>query len=435
MVSYITGMKNLKLRNGNWQVKLVIPADCREAIGKYAFTQSLGRCSTQEAEAIAHRLLGEWKDLILQVRGQPTLNLQKFLDRPASERLRTLKAITDELNAINPSYTESDLIDHAAKVAVESQIIDQVDTQTREQIADALGIACRPANHLEEYVSIKLVDLKDRSRDEHRRVLETQWIQAFPIMDEDHYTMSNVVAWWERLHASGKSKATLRKYLSHTKGFVKWLCYRGYCNKENYVESLEPITKRQQAKKQEDRKPFSDVDCKKLLDHADDQLKPLILFGMYTGCRIEELCNLTTDDLIRCPENGRLYIDVPVSKTKKGEHRKIPLHRELEGLIPESGYLIDVGKGINRYGERSAGIGKKFGRLKTGLGYGRSHVFHSLRKSFIDKLKQANAPEEIAADIVGHEVGTMTYGLYASETPVEQLFMWVDRVEYKASIT
>jgi len=90
---------------------------------------------------------------------------------------------------------------------------------------------------------------------------------------------------------------------------------------------------------------------------------------------------------------------------------------------------------VNKYGERSAGISKKFGRLKSELNYDSSKVFHSFRKSFIDKLKQMQCPEQIAADIVGHEIDTMTYGLYASGTPVEQLFMWVDRVEYKASVT
>jgi len=423
-------MKGLVLRNGVYYARITIPADARETLGRREFIKSIGRMPKLEAEAIALQYLAEWKFQIQEARGKPNASLEKFKQQPTSERLRLLRELETEMQRTNPEYTEAELIDHASYHAHAGGLIDRQDDESIQRIADALGIACRPAEHLEEYVAVKLADLKDRSRDEHKRVLEAQWIKAFPIMDEAHYTKSNVVGWWERLLASGKSKATLRKYLSRVKSFVKWLCYRGYCNKENYLDSLEPITKRQQASKQEDRKPFSDDDCKKLLDHADEQLKPLILFGMYTGCRIEELCNLTTDHLFTCPENGRLYIDVPVSKTKKGEHRKIPLHRQLEGLIPESGYLIDVGNGINRYGERSAGIGKKFGRLKTGLGYGRGHVFHSLRKSFIDKLDQAGTPEKQAADIVGHEINTMTYGLYASATPVAQLFQWVDKVRY-----
>jgi len=57
-------------------------------------------------------------------------------------------------------------------------------------------------------------------------------------------------------------------------------------------------------------------------------------------------------------------------------------------------------------------------------------VFCSFRKAFVDKLDQAGTPEKQAADIVGHEINTMTYGLYESATPVEQLFQWVDKVSY-----
>ena len=37
---------------------------------------------------------------------------------------------------------------------------------------------------------------------------------------------------------------------------------------------------------------------------------------------------------------------------------------------------------LNKYGERSNAIGKRFGRLKTKLGYGEDYVFHSFRKGF-----------------------------------------------------
>jgi len=35
-------------------------------------------------------------------------------------------------------------------------------------------------------------------------------------------------------------------------------------------------------------------------------------------------------------------------------------------------------------------------------------------------MEQANIPEFITADIVGHELDTMTYGLYSGGTSIEQ---------------
>ncbi len=44
---------------------------------------------------------------------------------------------------------------------------------------------------------------------------------------------------------------------------------------------------------------------------------------------------------------------------------------------------------------------------------GSQHVFHSLRKTVVTILENAGVPENVVADIVGHEKPTMTYGLYS----------------------
>ena len=55
----------------------------------------------------------------------------------------------------------------------------------------------------------------------------------------------------------------------------------------------------------------------------------------------------------------------------------------------------------------------RFGRLKTELGFKEQHVFHSIRKTVATLLDRAGVPENVAADIIGHEKPTMTYGLYS----------------------
>jgi integrase len=46
-------------------------------------------------------------------------------------------------------------------------------------------------------------------------------------------------------------------------------------------------------------------------------------------------------------------------------------------------------------------------------GQGSELVFHSIRKTVVTLLENAGVPEGVAADIVGHEKPTMTYGLYS----------------------
>ena len=58
-------------------------------------------------------------------------------------------------------------------------------------------------------------------------------------------------------------------------------------------------------------------------------------------------------------------------------------------------------------------MGKRFGRLKIDLGFGKQHVFPSIRMTVVTLLENAGVPENVVADIVGHEQTTMTYGLYS----------------------
>jgi len=349
-------MKGLVLRQGRWQARITIPSDVREIIGRREFVKSLGVMSKAEAELKAMPLIHKWKSWIAEARSLPSANLERLRNEPVSERVRILETFKSDLERINPRYTEADLIEYLSEQAVIYQQIEHDTEANRAALAEILGIACNPSSHLEEYMSVKLGDVKERSRDEHLSILKKQLCKAFPLFDEEHYSRANVIGWWEQQLISAKSASTLRKYQSHIKAYVKWLIYKGYLTKPNYFDELEPITKRQLTRaKKEERQPFTDDDVIKLLHFADNQLTPLILFGAYTGCRIEELCQLTSDDVYSVNVDGisRRYINIPVSKTKKGENRKVPLHPRLEPLIPENGYLIDIRNGVNKYGERS----------------------------------------------------------------------------------
>ena len=85
---------------------------------------------------------------------------------------------------------------------------------------------------------------------------------------------------------------------------------------------------------------------------------------------------------------------------------------------------------INKYGDRSNGIGKRFGKLKTAMGFGPQHVFHSLRKTVVTILENAGVPENVVADIVGHEKTTMTYGLYSGGVSLALKQEAIDKLAY-----
>ncbi len=67
----------------------------------------------------------------------------------------------------------------------------------------------------------------------------------------------------------------------------------------------------------------------------------------------------------------------------------------------------------NQYGERKGAVGQRFGKMKTAMGFGVTQDFHSIRRTVATLLENAQVPEGVAADIIGHAKKTMTYGLYS----------------------
>ena len=88
-------------------------------------------------------------------------------------------------------------------------------------------------------------------------------------------------------------------------------------------------------------------------------------------------------------------------------HAHVPLTSPLLGLT------------VNKFGDRSTGIGKRFSRLKTKLGFGSQLVFHSIRKTVITELLRADVKIETVKDIVGHEQQGVTAKIYYGGATLE----------------
>ncbi len=169
------------------------------------------------------------------------------------------------------------------------------------------------------------------------------------------------------------------------------------------------------------RQPFEPSDLHKLLagatEREDAELADLIRLAMWTGCRIEELCALKIADV-----NGDSF-RVREAKSAAGV-RVVPIHPELQQTMArltaetKDGYVLS-GLSFNKYQDRSNAIGKRFGRLRTALGFGPELVFHSIRKTVVTILENAGVSENVVADIVGHEKPRITYGLYSGGATLE----------------
>jgi integrase len=181
-------------------------------------------------------------------------------------------------------------------------------------------------------------------------------------------------------------------------------------------------------------KPFTQNEVVDLFNLAiknnDIDLSNLILIGAYTGARIEEICSLKVSDI-----NINEYCFTVVDAKTEAGNRIVPIHSQIkskiEDLIKNSkdGYLLS-GLTLNKYGDRSNAIGKRFGRMKTKCGYSSFYVFHSIRKTLITTLENVGVSENCTADIVGHEKPRITYGLYSGGTSLQNKRDAIELVSY-----
>lgn len=148
-------------------------------------------------------------------------------------------------------------------------------------------------------------------------------------------------------------------------------------------------------------------------------LQHIIMIGAWTGARIGELCALRWDNV----DLDAGTIGIVDSKTAAGI-RIVPIITALDGFLrtlkvtATDDYVIP-GLTASQFGERGHLLAQNFSNMKMRLGYGRDIVFHSIRKLVATLLENAQVPEGIAADILGHEKPTMTYGLYSGGASLE----------------
>ncbi|HHP7234643.1 MAG TPA: DUF6538 domain-containing protein, partial [Desulfobacterales bacterium] len=235
-----------------------------------------------------------------------------------------------------------------------------------------------------------------------------------PIQSIDYPTGRSYKAHLQENGNIGKalSVSRINMYL----GFASTLF--NYAQKNHYI-NINPFNGLQISDKKirvdELRDVFDEQDLKKMFcesreykedkhNHAHNFWVPIL--GLYTGCRLEELCQLYVPDVIESDGIWCLNIeeDRPDKSVKTGEKRLVPLHPFLIEDLNFIGYVrsLDDQKGrvfpkliriSHRYGHN---IGQWFGRFKKRCGVSASpgkKTFHSFRHTVINHLKQKDVPE------------------------------------------
>ena len=421
----VNAMSHLEKRRQLYYAVLTIPIKAREALGKVRFVKSTGTGDRRMAVSIASQYVAGWRVLIEQVGGayEESSNLVKAIQF----REEIEKAVSDDKREglMSALHTKAEEIEEFKGLA-----------QAKEFYSVAIGAS--------EPVSISYARWKAQLTLVPKTI--EQMVKDVDLFLSRFTTLESVTAlsaieWMDELETQGKSLLSRKRIVSNTRNYWRYLQARKIVPKEyKPLAELVVVPKNKKTKLNKANaayKPQQVVDLykaslaqsKSTKYSCDQQLADLILLCSYTGARIEEMCSLKIADI-----DGDTY-KITDAKTNAGI-REVPFHSYLKPTIDrlkadsKDGYLL-TGLTFNKYQDRSNAIGKRFGRLKTKLGYpSRISTAHSFRSTLVSQLRHKGVAESLVADLVGHDNPTITFGLYSEGASMEAMREALEKVSY-----
>lgn len=403
---------HLQKRRNGFYARLAVPQDLRNHYGRRELIKTLGTSDLKVAKVKVLKVISEWKLGFEALRGTPD----------------AIQALAAEIRLSEDSQTDPEA-PMSDKDSYIEYMVDRLPESREKDFRDiAMGRATPFTLYLEQY--LENWQAKPKTKDMAKTVIKLVG-KSLPFLET--VTRPLVV---KLLMADESSPATKSKNYGFVRQYWKYLQDIGAVSDQarNPFSEL-PLTSKTQIKPIK-RTSFTADEINLLIakaaDREDQQLAELITLAAYTGARLEELCKLKTSSVEIIDDISCLLIEN--AKTEAG-NRKVPihprLHRLVRNLIKESKdeYLLG-GLSRTKYGNRSNAIGKRFGRLKEDLGFGPEKVFHSIRKTVTTLLENAGVPEGVAADILGHEKATITYGVYSTGTSIKAKFEAIKKLIY-----
>jgi integrase len=432
----------LKQLGRTWYVSIRVPRTLEKHVGNTHIRRSLKTRDLSEANRLKHSVVADIKATLEQLRvahsedGPGHATGLTFADaRVIREQLRELADSKD-----HESATELELVASARAEEIEALYghgkakrwhrAATVTTSNLKELQTAwLGVS----------------DYKESTNMGHRKALAE--VLAF-LGDEDAHPndVSRPVAvkYIEKdLTTRGLAYSTIRDRLASLSAFWGWIATRGLVGADANPWSGHKVSKKAHKGSTPPKRAFTDAEVLALLKGSPKAgkwptmayLPDLIVLGMFTGAREEELCSAKVSQIER--GKGFAIINVEDAKTQAGIRPVALTHpaalaviekrtkekEPADQLFPE----LKPGGADDKY---SFSAVKAFGRYRRVCGVPDGTDFHSFRRSVVTKLEHAGVGQVAIARFVGHKVGTLAADTYSAGTSKEQAVETSRNVRY-----
>lgn len=421
-------MPNLRLQGSTYHARLVVPKDVRKKFqNKSELSESLGTGNFKLAKVRGAEVVAAWKRQIHLARDG--VNHREWAKDWAKE-YRVAEATPEAKD--QPSardHIESIMIDELQELVDQGELEQE---SARQAFEIAIGHRIFLSDHRDDFLK-QYSNHSVKTQAAYSAAL-AHFLDRFK--ESTEVSTKAVKMWLNHLvEEKGLGQETIGRLLRQAQAFWEYLIEHEVMPRDANPFQGVKLSVPKTATRSNPIKPFRPEEVVAILKspkaEADEQLTLLIKLGMYTGARIEELAMLKWADV----DLNEALISIHGTKTQAAR-RDVPLHPVLTSLLASlqdsaAGDFVIPGLTIDSRGERGKALGKRFGRLKTEMGYtGRDKVFHSIRKTVATLFEQSGVLEGVAADILGHEKQTMTYGLYSGGTSLTQKRDAIDKIGY-----
>jgi len=421
-------MANLKLQGSTYHARLCLPRDVRSQFNnKTELWGSTGTGDKKLAGIIGAEMVAGWKRQIYAARNGVSI---------AEWTKAWSKGLREADTTVDDDTGHSDR--QAAEIVLADELEDMVQARkltlpaAKAAFEVAMGYRVILVDHVPDYLK-QYRNHNIKTQAAYRSAMD-RFVEEFS--DDEQVTTKSIKRWVTKMADEENLAAkTIQRMIGQAQNFWSYLVEHEIVKREANPFTAFKLTVPKTATRSIPIVPFKPAEIVEILKtpvaQKDTQLTLLIKLGMYTGARIEELAMLRKDDL----DLTEGVLRIRGTKTDAAV-RTVPIHPTLMPLLavlaPDSKdvYVVE-GLTIDGRGERGKAMGKRFGRLKAAMGHtGRDKVFHSIRKTVATLLEQAEVPEGVAADILGHEKQTMTYGLYSGGSSLRQKREAIHKLTY-----
>ena len=427
-----------QLRGSVWQVVMLIPKDVRHIFKATHFRRSTKHRDLNQAQIVGLPWVAHWKEQIARARMEPDTIMadiakakttspigtdartgipheqisaatwrqieahdHKVIGDNGGIMVTTAKVDTDQFGPVTVVSTY--INDELEGVIVMPEAMDEVigtvvfgdadAASTRTYVPTLLGEQGIAFGQFRD----EFVEQYGKSQKDAKSAVNSG-AKMFKYLDQ--VNADAVQAW---VNADTRARETVVKNLAILSSYWKFLQGKQYVRQGE--APFNGITMPKSLGKKQSYIPFEWDELMAIRELCDDELKEVVDIARYTGMRIAEIClqdKTVTHQGVEC-----FYVDEKAAKTGASV-RYVPVAKEI--------------KHIELKLRNKNAIGKRFGRHKKAVvGDDPRKVFHSIRKNVTTLLEQGGVSEGVAADLIGHEKKTMTYGLYSGGSSIKQL--------------